>query len=220
MVSISIIIFFATVAGVILNWMDKNDSDKVIPPIKPDSTTALYEKDNSEKEPALYFNNEAFVNINSMLSRHLQQNNINYSVIDNGSLFRIKFGSDEDFPIEMAIKIHPRGAFLTFNALMYADVPDNKMNTVAELIARLNEGFVIGHFNLLYDSGHAEFEANIVLQDMQLTDGIIELYILHTYSAPAKYGSLFRKVIVNQDVEILLELIDFETKAKSDKEDK
>ena len=148
-----------------------------------------------------------FLEISLKLISSLNSHNIKYTVSHEGTLYHMLF-KVENTEVDIYTRIEKEGSFVKFTAVLYYEIPDSKMIKVSELVTRLNEDLILGHFNLYYDLRMLVYDTVVMLEDVEMTTFMLESNIDHCMKIPGKYGPLFKRVIENDD-EPLLVVIDF-----------
>lgn len=178
-----------------LDWMEKKPVQQ-----NPDLKALAVEESDAGK---------GFLEISQKLITCLNSHNIKYTVSQEGSLFNILF-MVENTEVDIYINIDKEGDFIKFSVVLNYGIPDAKMIKVSELVTRLNENLIWGHFNLYYDLRLLMYDIVLRLDDVTVTTGILEVNIAQCRRIPCKYRPLFTRVIENDD-EPLLVAIDANT---------
>ena len=182
-----------------LNWTDKkplHENPKHPAPILDVSST----KNN-------------FLEISHKLIACLNSHKIKYTVSHEGSLYNMLF-MVENTEVDIYIRIDKDGDYLKFSSVLNYEIPDVKMIKVSELVTRLNENLIWGHFNLYYDLRLLVYDVIVRLDDVDVTNDLLESNIGQCRRIPGKYRPLFKRVIEN-DEEPLLVAIDFNTQPET-----
>ena len=148
-----------------------------------------------------------FMAISQKLIACLNSHNTKYTVSHEGSLYNMLF-MVENTEVDIYIRIDKDGDYLKFSSVLNYEIPDVKMIKASELVTRLNENLIWGHFNLYYDLRLLVYDVIVRLDDVDVTNDLLESNIGQCRRIPGKYRPLFKRVIEN-DEEPLLVAIDF-----------
>lgn len=195
-----IVLVFVAAANYLLNQCKKSNSNSSAPDTPVETKKEADENDSEEQAV------ENFRSIQKKLRLYFNVNDVRYYLSDDSSLYRLSFQNEPD-PLLVFVRVAKNGPFLTFSSLLYHNVPDAKLNKVAELITRLNAGLVIGNLNLYHESGKVFFETSILLEEVTLSQTMIHWNLGHALNAVELYKSALYRVI-EQDEEPVLVLID------------
>ena len=154
-----------------------------------------------------------FMAISQKLIACLNSHNTKYTVSHEGSLYNMLF-MVENTEVDIYIRIDKDGDYLKFSSVLNYEIPDVKMIKVSELVTRLNENLIWGHFNLYYDLRLLVYDIIVRLDDVDVTNDLLESNIGQCRRIPGKYRPLFKRVIEN-DEEPLLVAIDFNTQPET-----
>ena len=154
-----------------------------------------------------------FMAISQKLIACLNSHNTKYTVSHEGSLYNMLF-MVENTEVDIYIRIDKDGDYLKFSSVLNYEIPDVKMIKVSELVTRLNENLIWGHFNLYYDLRLLVYDVIVRLDDVDVTNDLLESNISQCQKIPGKYRPLFNRVIENEE-EPLLVAIDLNTQPET-----
>ncbi len=185
------------IIGLILKWIYKVYKEEV------SLKTAVH-----TTQESLVFSTGMRVEVAQRIKNFLDSSSILYTHNEEAHSFLILFQNSEEEP-ELRIQIEIEEYYITFNALYYEDVPDNKITQVVELIARINVLILIGHVNFYYEDRLAVYQSYLLFPELELSNDLLDNYLTSCIRLFDRFSPALRRVIDEED-EPLIAILDLE----------
>jgi hypothetical protein len=127
----------------------------------------------------------------------LQQEEIHYEPTETVGAFKSGFSNENGF-FPSFIEASDAKRTIRVCTLVPLRVPRAKRVRVAELVARINEHLVLGHFELGMDSGVAAVETSILLGDSELHPDVMQHLLYANWWAMERYFPPVCRVVIGK----------------------
>ena len=91
---------------------------------------------------------------------------------EDGKVLRVAFEGENGRFLGL-VRVHEGTSVLAFYTLCPIEVPPEKMADAAELVARLNNGHVLGNLELDVDDGTMRFKTSVDVEGAELTEDLV-----------------------------------------------
>ena len=157
---------------------------------------------------------ENTVSLKTTICNLLNKKDYRYLISCSGHRYELSFNNEES-NIEtkkLFIEVSQQEKYVKYTSIICANVPSESLLRVFELICRLNEHYIIGHYNFLIEEGLIVFQVFDILNERSsITETDFELFMSHTYDAIDDSQKLFQSVIYDNE-EPLIAMMSFYNK--------
>lgn len=91
---------------------------------------------------------------------------------EEGKVLRVAFEGENGRFLGL-VRVHEGTSVLAFYTLCPVEVPPERMTDALELVARLNNGHVLGNLELDVDDGTMRFKTSIDIEGAELTEDLV-----------------------------------------------
>jgi hypothetical protein len=143
----------------------------------------------------------------STVVQFLSEEDWNYNVLDGEDMLTMGF-QGQSGSWRCLASVDEERDWLTFYSALPASVPPEKRQDIAEFIARVNFGLVLGNFELDFDDGEVRFKTSIDVEGGDLTTKMVENLIYSNVLAMDRYfPGLMAVLYGNKSAQEALELL-------------
>lgn len=143
--------------------------------------------------------------LTSIVTTLLNKENYRYTVCNEGRQFQLGFKNGfDDTPFETFIEISDNSRYIEFTSIVYRDIPDDSLTKSIEVITRLNQNYVLGHYNFLFEERIVLFKAFYILDTKKtFSEELFFDHFEYVNRAPKYCKKILHDVINNNEEPIL-----------------
>ncbi|NET68527.1 MAG: YbjN domain-containing protein [Moorea sp. SIO1G6] len=128
------------------------------------------------------------------VGKFLQENGWDTQFIEKKEAYKFNFQSEHGIGIAYAQVLTDLEQFL-FYVMMPFKIPEESLNTIAELITRANYGLRVGNFEMDYEDGEVRYKTCIDFEGEILTKGYIKNAVYPALKTMERYVPGFLSVV-------------------------
>ena len=133
--------------------------------------------------------------LREQIAAHLKKGNVKFWFSDENPHFKIGYHFSPDDIYDLYFNVPKNEKYIEFVCEVWTDIPDDAIDKICEIIARINQCYKFGYVNFFFESRLVTFNTTMILYENELTENKLELYIHDTVQGAQNCRPIIKMVL-------------------------